>query len=572
MNSALGLYLQVLERLDVILGADLRDLFGADVTDDIHNDGFLVIIHDRDNDALDGLFAAQFHMHADIVALLLTNFHDAFPAARIELGANGIDALQCCGTVAIVDLDHVDLDVLQAADEFCRIGFLFGSHLGDNIEQGRMQIDLDDLTAGRRRDVGEVHVSQCGTLSGVKWHDEERGGKDCERGDACEFHDEWIEGEECGRSPPFRLNNPAPRQKVAGSLKRLAWTHLPCHGFDMSQTHQPLRWGILATGRIAGIFARAVMSRPTSGVLAAVASRSEQNACRFAQEHNVPVAHDTYEALLNDPAVEAIYVATPHPQHAAWAEAALRAGKHVLCEKPAGMSRDQLQPVLRAAKESGRVFMEAFMYRCHPQTARVLEILRSGVIGRPVLVQGTFGFNRPYSPTTRLWSKELGGGGILDVGCYPVSWARLIAGCAQGLPFADPVQVLGTVNVDTRSGVDRMASAVLNFRSGLIAQVSCGICMDPEMSLRIHGEEGRIELTSPYVLEYSGRTPTIHVGRAGAEAEDRSVAVERDLYTYEVDAFAAAVSGGLSEVPAMTHADSLGNALVLDAWLASGGL
>ena len=200
-----------------------------------------------------------------------------------------------------------------------------------------------------------------------------------------------------------------------------------------------LRWGILSTGHIAGVFARGVAASQT-GELVAVASREPAAAGRFAREFGAARAHGSYESLLADPGVQAVYVATPHPLHAEWAMRAAHAGKHILCEKPLTVNRASAERVVAEARAAGVLLMEAFMYRCHPQTARVVELVRAGGIGRVGLVQATFSFNRGFEAGHRLWSRRLGGGGILDVGCYPVSFARLVAGAVDGAPFADPVQ------------------------------------------------------------------------------------------------------------------------------------
>ena len=172
-----------------------------------------------------------------------------------------------------------------------------------------------------------------------------------------------------------------------------------------------LGWGILGTGRIAGIFAKGV-TRSRLGRLAAVGSRTDAAAQRFAAEFGVPRAHGSYEALLADPDVQAVYVATPHPQHAAWVIRAAEAGKHILCEKPAGLNYAEVMAMTTAVREHGVLFMEAFMYRCHPQTAKILELVRSGVLGEIKLVQAAFGFNAGFNPDSRLWANAAGGGGI----------------------------------------------------------------------------------------------------------------------------------------------------------------
>jgi predicted dehydrogenase len=240
-----------------------------------------------------------------------------------------------------------------------------------------------------------------------------------------------------------------------------------------------LGWGILATGRIAGIFAQGV-ARSQHSRLVAVGSRTQAGADRFAQEFNVPRAHGSYEALLADPEVQAVYIATPHPQHVEWAVKAAEAGKHILCEKPVGLNHAEAMVMTEAARAHGVLFMEAFMYRCHPQTAKVLEIVRSGVLGEIRLVQAAFGFNAGFNATSRLWANASGGGGILDVGCYPVSFSRLIAGAMSGQPFLDPVSVTGAGQLHAETGVDVVAAATLKFANGLVAQVGTSIGLSQE--------------------------------------------------------------------------------------------
>jgi predicted dehydrogenase len=169
-----------------------------------------------------------------------------------------------------------------------------------------------------------------------------------------------------------------------------------------------LGWGILATGRIAGIFAQGV-ARSQHSRLVAVGSRTAPNAARFAKEFGVPRAHGSYEALLADPEVQAVYIAVPHPQHVEWAVRAAEAGKHILCEKPIGLNHAELMVMAEAARANNVLLMEAFMYRCHPQTAKIVEIVRSGVLGEIRLVQAAFGFNAGFNATSRLWSNAAAG-------------------------------------------------------------------------------------------------------------------------------------------------------------------
>lgn len=331
-----------------------------------------------------------------------------------------------------------------------------------------------------------------------------------------------------------------------------------------------LQWGILSTGRIAGIFARGV-AHSHSGQLAAVGSRTLAAAEKFAQEFGVARAHGSYEALLADPGVQAVYIATPHPWHVEWIARAAEAGKHVLCEKPLGLNHAEAMVAEAACRAHGVVLMEAFMYRCHPQTAKIVELVRSGAIGAVHAVQATFSFDAGFNAEHRLWSNALGGGGILDVGCYPVSFARLIAGAAAGQAFLDPVQVSGAAQPHPETGVDLYAAGTLKFATGFIAQVAAGISLGQDSSARIYGREGWIHVPSPWIPPSEGEVAKIFVHKGGA-GEEVTVSTPDYLYGLEADAFAAALARGAKDVPQMSMADTLGNLAALDAWREAAGL
>jgi len=325
-----------------------------------------------------------------------------------------------------------------------------------------------------------------------------------------------------------------------------------------------LNWGILSTGRIAGTFAKSVLESKT-GRLAAVGSRSREKAQDFARHHHIPKAYGSYWALLADPEMEAVYIATPHPSHADWAIRAAQAGKHILCEKPLTMNATEARRVIKAARENRVFLLEAIAYRCHPQTAKLLELVRRKVIGELRLIQGTFLFNAPFDPQSRIFNKKLGGGGILDIGCYAVSMARLVAGAAQGKPFADPVEVKGVGHIG-RSGVDEWAAALLKFKGDIVAEVSCGVRMERKTVLQLHGSKGFITLSSPWACGWKAGKTEIILHKNG-QAQKLEVQSDQGLYVYEADAVAKAVRKRKLESPAMTWADSLGNARVLDLWL-----
>ncbi len=352
---------------------------------------------------------------------------------------------------------------------------------------------------------------------------------------------------------------------------RRIWAGLA--GMSQPTPSKPLRWGILSTGRIAGVFAKGVAASK-SGRVVAVGSRTAVNAARFAAEHGIPAAqaHASYEALLADAAVEAVYIATPHPEHAEWAVKAAEAGKHVLCEKPAGMNRAEGLRMIGAARRAGVLFMEAFMYRCHPQTAKVVELLRSGAIGAPRLVQAAFGFRTEFDAGSRLWNKALGGGGILDVGCYPVSFTRLLAGTAEGRAFADPAEVFGAGQLHPETGVDVFAAATLRFAGGMVAQLTTAVGLGIDNTARIFGDEGWIEVPHPWIITKAGGEQAIRLHRRGAAQPELITVAAGNVYGLEAEAFAAALRAGRREVPEMSPEDTLGNLATLDRWRAAIGL
>lgn len=317
-------------------------------------------------------------------------------------------------------------------------------------------------------------------------------------------------------------------------------------------------WGILGAGGIARKFASELPHSKT-GVLAAVGSRTQESADRFAKEFPGIRAHGSYEALLADPAVQAVYISTPHPQHAEWAIAAAEARKHILCEKPLTLNFPEAMTVVEAARRNGVFLMEAFMYRCHPRTARIAELVREGVIGRVRLIRAAFSFSAGFNPESRLFSNALGGGGILDVGCYTTSIVRLIAGAAAGKPFLDPVDVSGSA-IFCETGVDAVAAATLKFPGDILAQISCGVALNQTPDLEICGEKGVIKVASfwnpPGPIEVH-----LHEGN-----RRETVETDPNPYKYALEADALGLALPALESPHVSCADTLGNMRTLDRW------
>ena len=331
-----------------------------------------------------------------------------------------------------------------------------------------------------------------------------------------------------------------------------------------------LGWGIIGTGAIAHAFAEG-LTRSQTGKLVAVGSRTRKSADQFGDEFGLPNRHGSYQALLADSAVEAVYISTPHPFHARWAIRAAEAGKHILCEKPLTINHAEAMAVVEAAREHDVFLMEAFMYRCHPQTAKLVELIRSGIIGQVGVIQATFSFRAGFNAESRLFKQALGGGGILDVGCYCTSMARLIAGAATGKDFAEPLEVKGTGHLG-ESGVDDYAIASLEFPNGILAQVATGVHLSQENVVRIFGSEGWIYVPTPWIPSREAEPTTILVYRSGSEPEEIVVESDRPLYTMEADTVATYIERRQAAPPAMTWDDTLGNMHTLDAWRASIGL
>jgi predicted dehydrogenase len=324
-----------------------------------------------------------------------------------------------------------------------------------------------------------------------------------------------------------------------------------------------LSWGILGTGNIARQFATGV-NAARRGRLAAVASRSGETAGAFAAANGVPAVYGSYDQLLADPDVTAVYNSLPNTLHHEWTIKALRAGKHVLCEKPFAISLAQAEKMFDVARREGRVLMEAFMYRTHPLTHRIIEAVRGGAIGQVRLIRASFCFKVSKWQGNIRFNPALHGGVIMDVGCYCVNFARLFAG-------AEPTGV-HVVHHRHETGVDDLAAGTLSFPNGVLATFSCGMTAHADNTSSICGTEGYIEIPVPWKPPAKGATFTIgrstppRMESSGTPAvpprQTFTVDAGGELYGIEADAFAAAVFDGVT--PAVTREDTLGNQRVMD--------
>jgi predicted dehydrogenase len=345
---------------------------------------------------------------------------------------------------------------------------------------------------------------------------------------------------------------------------------------------RPVSWGILGTGMIAGVFARG-LAASTTGSLRGVASRNIESAHRFADEFAVPQRYQGYEALLADPAIDAVYISLPNHLHAEWTTRCAEAGKHILCEKPLTVNDEEAETVIEAVRKHDVFMMEAFMYRCHPQTARLAELIRSGAIGRVRVIQAHFSYNM-HGPRDNIRQQNAAaGGGIMDVGCYTASMARLIAGAATGREFADPIDtssglaLTGFAHIGQRSRIDEWATAAVLFPGDIVANLTCGIQVQVDMALRIWGSEGHIVVPNPWFPDHirpdSDGSTHILVYRDGETApQDIESPAGLPLYAIEADTVARHIAHRQAPSPCMTWDDSLSNMRMLDAWRRAIGL
>lgn len=307
-----------------------------------------------------------------------------------------------------------------------------------------------------------------------------------------------------------------------------------------------VRWGILSTARINDKFL-AGCARSDTVQVSAVASRDPERARSYAHEHGIERAYGSYEDLLADPQVEAVYVSLPNSMHLEWTQRALRAGKHVLCEKPLGRRPEAVSAAFELAEGQGRLLMEAFMYRHNPQTHRLTELVRSGAVGRLRMIRGTFSFRVGDASNVRL-AADLDGGALMDVGCYCVSAARLLAGEPETVSAQ---RVLGG------DGVDVAFAGTMRFGHDVLAHFDAGLVVAPRDELEVAGDLGTLALADPWHC----RRPAIEVRRDGA--------VERihlpwvDSYQLEAENFSAAIRGRAE--PLLGRADAVGQAAALQA-------
>lgn len=313
-----------------------------------------------------------------------------------------------------------------------------------------------------------------------------------------------------------------------------------------------LNWGLLSTARI-NLALIPPLQVSKRNKLLAVGSRSQETANAYAKEKKIPRAYGSYEALLADPEIDVIYNPLPNHLHAAWTIKAVEAGKHVLCEKPLALTVDEVDAIKSAAQKHGRVVAEAFMYRHHPQTLKVQELVRSGSLGTLELIRGSFSFVLAREGDVRL-NPEMGGGSIWDVGCYPISYARTVAG-------ESPFEVFGW-QVTGSTGIDETFVGQMRFKDDVIAQFDSSFVIPFHSFMEVVGSEGTLNIPKPFKPDVNEKIYLIR----GEKIETVKVKGQ-ELYLGEVEDMADAVL--LGREPRVSLDDSRANVAVISALLES---
>jgi D-xylose 1-dehydrogenase (NADP+, D-xylono-1,5-lactone-forming) len=310
---------------------------------------------------------------------------------------------------------------------------------------------------------------------------------------------------------------------------------------------EPIRWGIVSTADINRKVIPGAHASPKVD-LAAVASRDPARAEAYAKQWQIERAFGSYEALLDDPSIEAVYISLPNTLHCEWSIRALEAGKHVLCEKPLSRHPDEVAAAYDAAERTGHLLMEAFMYRHHPQTTRLVELVREGAVGELRLVRSAFSYSLYDESNIRLRT-EVEGGALMDVGCYNVSGSRLLAG--------EPERVYGEAWFGP-TGTDWVFGGTLRFPGDVLATFDCGTALSDRDELEAIGSEGSLFLDDPWhCLE-----PVLELRRDDEPVE--RIEVQRlDPYRLELENLSDAIRG--NGTPLLGRDDALAQARVLEA-------
>ena len=324
---------------------------------------------------------------------------------------------------------------------------------------------------------------------------------------------------------------------------------------------EPVNWGIISTAKIGVEKVVPAMLKSASCRVSAIASRDLAAARNAADALGIPVAYGSYEELLEDPAIEAVYNPLPNHLHVPWSRRAAEAGKHVLCEKPIALTADEAETLIAVRERTGVCMQEAFMVRHHPQWLRVRELVRQGTIGTLQVMQGQFAYFNT-DPTNIRNRADIGGGGIYDLGCYPVTLSRFLF-------EREPTRVIALIERDPDLGIDRLASAILDFAGGQASFVSATQSIRSQ-HMQVFGSDGWIDLDVPFT------PPPEHACRiliGGGEVLGFGAAREEvfepvDQYGLQAEAFSRAIRSGTP--PEFPLEDAVANMRVVDALYRSG--
>ncbi len=310
-----------------------------------------------------------------------------------------------------------------------------------------------------------------------------------------------------------------------------------------------IRWGVIGPGAIATGFAEA-MQMVDGGTITAVASRAAERADAFGDRFAIPTRYGDYDSLAADPDVDVVYVATPHSRHEADTLSFLRAGKHVLCEKPLALNARQAARMAEEARSRGRFLMEAIWSRFLPAYRSLVDVIGEGRIGEPLLVEADFGFRRPVAPDHRHFARALGGGALLDLGIYPVQLCSLVLG---------PIERVVADGVVGETGVDEVVAAVLHHPEGRLGVAKAALRVSMTCTARIAGTDGVIDLPA---MMHCPNSLTV-TGPAGVEHIDASY--EGNGLRFEIEEVHRCLAEGRTESSGVPLNESIALATTLDA-------
>jgi len=312
-----------------------------------------------------------------------------------------------------------------------------------------------------------------------------------------------------------------------------------------------VRWGVLSTAKIGIEKVIPAMQKSKYCHVTAIASRVVEKAQSAAARLSVEKAYGSYDDLLADPSIDAVYIPLPNHQHVPWSMRAIKAQKHVLCEKPIGLTSTEAEQLFRLSKEKPALkVMEAFMYRFHPQWIKARDLVEGGGIGELQTIQSFFSYFN-VDPENIRNKAEIGGGGLMDIGCYCISLSRFIFG-------TEPLRVMGVVQLDDRFKTDKLSSGVLDFGRGT-SVFTCSTQLAPYQRVNIVGTEGRVELEIPFNAPPNKPCLLWHQTKRGIEEIFFDVC---DQYTEQADAFSLSIING-SKVPT-DFEDALSNMRVIE--------